>query len=337
MRRAASLYSLMFVCLTAGPASLGQSNARPEAGKVCPFSIVGLWRSNVTAQTKSIFFDFSPEGYVTLLGYSPGTLPQDFEMVESVNYKLDKPAAPRRIEFTTPRGNDAFPQGVTPMDIIAYSDDSFTTLDPASGQKTQWTREQTRRYFLTFAARGGTPQQGGPVLAMWTTLDGREPKVEALGVRLTKDAAGKTAPEFGPVPAEIYDQIRAESEKDKKDNKDGNLIMRFELTTAEFEKTHAVFETWDKYVTNHTLPEADPYLNGAEFLRLVAEGLNQCGEKVKLYRPTQGERDEIASKYNPSRHPLEYVRVMRKKNDELHVNDAAFPWSWRPAVQSPGQ
>ena len=337
MKRAVFIYSLAFICLVAERAAFGQSNGKSDAKQVCPFSIVGLWRSDVTIQTSSIFFDFSPEGYVTLMGYAPGTLPQDFEMLESVNYKLDNPAAPKRIEFTAARGNDAFPRGVTPMDIVEYSDDSFTTQDLASGQQTRWVREQTRRYFLTFAARSATPQQGGPALAMWTVLDGREPRVEALGIQLMKDAAGKTAAVFGPVPVELYDQIREESEKEKKSKKDDNVILRFELTEGEFQTTHKVFETWDNYVKTKSLPDADPYLNAREFLRSAAEGLNQCGEKVRLRRPTQSERDEIASKYTPPQRPLEYIKTMKKKNDELHVNDAAFPWGWRPTVQLPAQ
>ena len=76
-------------------------------------------------------------------------------MITSVNYKLDKPAAPKSIEFTTWRGNDVFQQGVTSWKIIEYGDDSFTTLDPVSEQQTRWVREQTHRYFLTFAARSG--------------------------------------------------------------------------------------------------------------------------------------------------------------------------------------
>lgn len=340
MKRAVFLYSFALICLLAGGAAFGQSNAKSDAKsdakKSCPFSIVGLWRSDVTAQTNSIFFDFSPEGYVTLMGHSAGTLPQDFEMIESVNYKLDKPSAPRHIEFMATRGNDAFPQGITPMDIVEYSDDSFTTKDLASGQKTQWTREQTRRYFLTFAARSGQ----STAFALWTVMDGRETKVEALGVQLTKDDKGNSLPVFGAIPAELYTPIIEVGEKDKKANKeskDESVFMRFELTQAEFDTTHETYQAWEKYVKDIALPHADPYLNGMEFFSKVAEGLNQCGEKANLRRPSQRERDEIVSKYAPPQRMLEYTKMMKKNNDELHVNNAVFPWSWRPVVQMHGQ
>jgi hypothetical protein len=330
MKRA--VFSLVFICLAAEGAAFGQSDAK----KVCPFSIVGLWRSDVTTQSNPIYFDFSPEGHVTLLGHSPGTLPQDFETITSVNYKLNKPHAPKKIEFITMRGNDIFQPGMTLLDVIEYSDDSFTTREPATGQQTRWVRERTHRYFLTLAARTGPLPHGGPAFAMWTRLDGRKSEIEALGIQLTTDA-GKTVPEFGPIPAELYDQIIEENEKEKKNNKEEIVIMRFELTQAEYEATHKIYEIWDKYVKSHKLPDADPYRNVLELLREAVEGLNQCGEKVKLYRLSQRERDEIVSKNKPPQQPLEYIRMTRKQNNELHVTDAMFPWGWRPLIQLPGQ
>ena len=90
-------------------------------------------------------------------------------------------------------------------------------------------------------------------------MDGRKTEIEALGIQLTKDDAGKTVPVFGPIPAELYDQIIEESEKEKKSKKEEIVIMRFELTEAEFETTHKIYQTWDKYVKTHKLPHADPY------------------------------------------------------------------------------
>jgi hypothetical protein len=113
--------------------------------------------------------------------------------------------------------------------------------------------------------------------------------------------------------------------------------MRFELTEAEFKATHKVYETWDEYVKTHKLPDADPYRNGLEFLREAVGGLNQCGEKTKLYRLSTRERDEILAKHKPPQRPLEYIRMTRKKNDELHVTDAMFPWVWRPSIHIPAQ
>jgi hypothetical protein len=339
MKRA--LFSLLFLCLVAIASAFGQSDAKSDAKsdvkKACPFNIAGLWRSDRTTESSRMLFSFSSEGYVTLLEYSSTALPQDFEMINTVNYSLDKPAAPKNISFTTRRGNEFFSAGVTWWKIIEYSDDSFTTQDPVSEEKTRWFREQTHRYFLTLAGSTGPLPQGGPALAMWTVLDGRRTEIEALGIQLTKDGAGKTVPVFGPIPSELYDKMIEENEKEKKSNKDEIVLMRFELTEAEFKATHKVYETWDEYVKTHKLPEADPYRNGLEFLRESVGGLNQCGEKTKLYRLSTRERDEILAKHKPPQQPLEYIRMTRKKNDELHVTDAMFPWVWRPSIRLPAQ
>jgi hypothetical protein len=336
MKRAVFVYSLALILLTASGVALGQSDAKADLRKVCPFEISGMWRSDATTLSTPIFFSFSPEGHVTLFSHSADTLPQDFEVITSVDYKLDTPAAPKRIEFTASRGNDIFARGVTSLKIIEFGDDSFTTLDPASERQTQWVRERTHRYFLTFAARSGPPQQGGLAFAMWTTLDGRETTVEALGVRLLKDDTGKTVPVFGTIPAEVYDQVTEVVQKDKK-TKDEIVTVRFELTQAEFLKTRETYQIWDKHAKNKTLPEGGPYLNAMEFLRQTAGGLNQCGEKISLHRPTLVERDELVAKHSAQQRPLEYIRILRNKNDELNVTDATFPWFWRPMLKVPVQ
>jgi hypothetical protein len=327
------------VCLMVGRAAFAQTDAGREGSKAdrkaCPFSIVGLWRAEGTTEMTRIFFDFSPAGYITLLGHSPDTLPQDFEMIESVNYKLDKKAAPKHLEFIATRGNEVFLPGITLLDIIEYSDTSFTTREPATGRQTRWVREQMRRYFLTFAARSGP--SGDPAFVLLTVIDGRDTKIEALGIQSTKDDAGKNAPVFGPILAELYEQIREDNEKEKKLKKDETVIIRFELTQAEFEKTEKTYQLWNKHLKEGALPHKDPYQNGMEFLRSAAEGLNQCGQKAQLHRPVQREQEELLSRYDPPRRMLEYIRILRKKNEELHIDDVEFPWQWRPMIQTPGQ
>jgi hypothetical protein len=336
MKRAIFLFLLIVSCLTINPAAFSQSDANPkatsDAKKTCPFSIVGLWRSEATTQANPIFFNFSPEGWVSLLTHSADALPQDFEIITAVNYKLDNPSRPKRIEFTAWRGNDAFQPGITSNEITEYSDDSFTTLDHTSAQKTRWVRERTHRYFLALAARSGTPQHGGPAFAMLTTLDGRQTKVEALGVQMTKDAESNILPVFGLIPAELYEQVAADSDERKKDGKDKNMMMRLELTAAEFERIHKVFEVWKKYVKTSALPHSDPYLNGMEFLRKAVEPLNRCGERLKLDKLNPS-LDRPVTKENLREQPLEFIRAIRKNNEDLHVPDAFFPWGWRPMLQ----
>jgi hypothetical protein len=190
--------------------------------------------------------------------------------------------------------------------VTGFSDDSSTTIHPRNGRASQ-------------------PIYGGPSFAMWTKLDGRKTQVETLGLHLMTDGSGRMMPTVGAIPPELQKQFVNESDKDS------DVMIRLELTEAEYERTHKVFKTWDKRVQDKTLLYDDPYLNEMEFLRRVAESLNQCGEKVKLHKLTWSQWDEVVTKYNLPQHPLEYIRIMRKKNDELHVTDERFPADWRPA------
>jgi hypothetical protein len=338
MKRTVFLFAFIFIYFVANCLVFGQAAKSPKAAKACPFSIIGLWKSDITTQSNPVFFNFSPNGWVTLLGYSDGLLPQDFEMIAEVTYQLDKPAAPKQIEFRTNRGNDAFPPGITLLKIVEYSDNSFTTLDEVSEQKIHWVKEQPYRYFLTFIARSSSAlPQDDVAYVMWTTLDGRYTKKEALGVQSLKDDTGKTVAVFGQIPSEIYERLTEENEKDRKDKKVEIVMMRFELTQTEFTKTHQIYELWEQRVKTQKLPHSSPYLNGMELLNGAVDELIPCGEKNKLYKPTQRDRDEIVAKHSSPQQAFAYIKGLRQKNTELHVDDAMFPWNWRPLLQVPSQ
>jgi hypothetical protein len=297
--------------------AFGQS----EEKKACAFNIAGMWRSEATSETNPVFYGFGHDARVTVFGHVADVLPHEFEMMASVGYKLDNPTAPKRIVFTATRGTDIFRSGTTTLEIVQYSDDNFTTLDTESGSQLRWDRVQTRRYFLTFAVRSGKAPPDGAAFTMWTKLDGRKTEAEALGVFFAKDAKGKPAPVFGPVPAQLYNEFAEESEKDS------DVMMRIELTEAEFERSYKVFEAWAEFARVAKLPHKDPYLNGMEFLKSAAENLNLCDEKLNLQTT-----DGAAAARNPHQQTLEYVRMMRKKNDNLHVTDRNFPTDWRPTL-----
>jgi hypothetical protein len=308
---------LMSICLFAHVDAPGQSGEK----KACSFNIVGMWRSEVTSETNPVFYGFGRDGLVTVFGHVRDALPQDFEMMASIGYKLDDPAAPKRIEFRATHGSDMFRAGTTSMEIVEYGDDGFTTLDTESGIRLRWDRVRTRLYFLTFAARSGSAQPDGAAFVMWTKLDGRKTEIEALGAYLAKDVKGKTGPVFGPIPAQLYNEFTTESEKKS------DVMMRMELTEAEFERSYKVFEAWAEFARVAKLPHKDPYLNGMEFLKSVADNLNRCDEKLKLQTI-----DGAAAARNPHQQTLEYIRMMRKKNEDLHVTDRDFPTDWRPTL-----
>lgn len=347
MKRTGFLYSLMFICLSASGIAYGQSEPRygqSEAKKACPFNIVGTWKSEA-ATANPILFRFAPDGTVILMSPSTAIPDADFETLAAVRYKLDKPAAPKRLDIIAVRGNEVFGRGTTGMEIVEYTDDSFTTIHPVDGRRTHWVRAKTNRYFLTFAARSvkltgysddssqeihpkdGRPTQeayGGPSFAMWTKLDGRKTEVETLGIYLNTNGAGQTVPVVGAIPVELYREFVKES------TKDSDVMIRLELSEAEYERTHKVFNTWAKRVRDNTLLYDEPYLNAMEFIRRTAETLNLCGERVKLHKLNWLQTDHIVGKNQIPAHPLEYIRDMRKKNDNLHVTDARFPADWRP-------
>lgn len=340
MKRIGFLYSLMFLCLMTGATAYGQS----EAKKACPFSIVGTWKAEGKTPNP-ILFRFAPDGTVTLLSHSEAIPGADFETLAAVKYTLDKPAAPRRLDIIAERGNEVFGRGTTALNITEYGDDSFTTTHSVDGRRMHWVRAKTNRYFLTFAARStpvtgysddssqhidprdGRPAQtiyGGPAFAMWTKLDGRKTEVKTLGIYLLTEEGGRTTPVVGPVPADLQKQFAGES------GRETDVMIRLELSEAEYERTHKVYMTWEKRVRDKTLLYDEPYLNAMEFLRRTAESLNLCGERVKLHRLTWHQNDQIVSRYQLPQHPLEYIRDMRRKNDQLHVSDASFPTGWRP-------
>lgn len=328
MRRTVFHFFLVFICVVPTGIAFGQSVASSDAKKACPISLIGTWKPEPTTEANPIFLSFSPEGWVNLLGSSADTSPQDFDVIAQVKYKLNTAATPKRIEFTAIRGNDVFPPGTTSMVIAEYSDESFTMINPESWEQTRWIRVQTHRYFLTFAARSGTLQQGGPAFAMWTKLDGRATETEALGVQLTRDVKDKTVPVFGPIPAELSNEFTTESDKDS------DVMMRLELTEAEYERTHKVFETAEQRAKNKPLD--NPYIGVMEFLESATESLNQCGERLKISKLDSftSTSDKTASNRFLSRRPLEFIRLMRKKNDKEHITNATFPTDWRPVQPS---
>ncbi|HEU4386915.1 MAG TPA: hypothetical protein VFV34_03895 [Blastocatellia bacterium] len=338
-----TLFCLVVTTFSAGGITPGQSTAGrqrgPDGQRPCRFSIAGLWKSDETTQT-NLLFNFSPEGWVVLLGHSPDALPQDFEVITSVNYKLSTPASPRRIEFTAARGNDIFPPGTTSFDIIEYNDDSFTTVNPRFAHQTRWVREQTHRYFLTLGARAAA-RADALDFAAWITLDGRSTKFESLGVQMS-DSSGKPQPAFGEIPPEAYEQLlredqeREETEKHNADKRQDIGVIRLELTPAEFERTHAVFSKWEKAVRSGALPHHDANENGIDFLRRVVDEFNQCSGKLKLEEAKDNDTSAVAQ-HDLSRDALNYIQMIRKKNGSWHVPPSAFPWGWRPSVQIPAR
>src|SRR5262245_64590080 len=93
---------LMSICLLPCVEAFGQSNEK----KTCEFNIVGIWRTEATSDTNPVFYGFRQNGSVKILGHVKDTIPQNFEVRAMGGYKLDDPAAPKRLEFTATKGRD---------------------------------------------------------------------------------------------------------------------------------------------------------------------------------------------------------------------------------------
>jgi hypothetical protein len=330
MKRVVFLCSLLLIC--SAPQTLvrpdrGQTKVSPTigvafgqsvAGKKCPFSITGTWKvEGMTRTAKNFFYEFGGGG-IRIREHTADVLPQEFEEIGFAKYVLDKPEAPKRVEFTGIAMNSrtAIQRGKTSLQVVEYGDDSFVTLDPETQAETRWLRAQTHRRFLTFAARSGPSPSA---FAMWTTLDGRETKIEAIGLR-TEDRGG-SAPVFGLIPERLYREFEFES------GKDYDVMLRLELTDAEFERSYKLFKAWTEFAQVGKLPHADPYLNGMEFLKSVTGNLNQCDEKLKL--PAAG---GVTAAQDRHKQALEYIKELKKKNKDWHVTDGMIPSDWRPML-----
>jgi hypothetical protein len=335
MKRAVFLCSLLLICSapqtsvypdrgqTKVCGAIGVAFGQSVAGKTCPFSITGTWKVEGGSRTaKNILYEFVPGGSIAIREHTAEVLPQEYEEIGFAKYALDRPEAPKRIEFIGIAMNNrtAIRRGKTSLMVVEYGDDSFVTADPKTRALTRWFRVQTERRFLTFAVRGGPSPSA---FVMWTTLDGGEPKIEALGLSMG-DGSG-TAPIFGPIPDRLYKEFEIESRKESE------AMFRLELTEAEFARSYKLFAAWAELAKIGKLPHADPYRNGMEFLKSAAVNLNQCELKLKL--PATG---GVTSAQNPHQEALEYIKALRKANKGLHVTDGMFPSDWRPLLLPDG-
>jgi hypothetical protein len=341
MKRVAFLCSFLLICsLVAG--NVGQTEVylangvalgQAVTGKTCPFSITGTWMvEGGTTRAKNFLYEFDQNGLIIISertdiiertddNPTDYLIPRDYEVIGGGKYALDRPEAPKRIDF---RGismdkRGAIPRGKSSLQVVEYGDDSFVTSDPKTQAETRWVRAQTHRRFLTFAARSG-PSPSPSAFAMWTTLDGRGTKIDALGLRT--ENRGGAAPVFGLIPEGLYHEFEFES------GKDYDVMLRLELTDQEFEKSYKVFRSWAEFARIGKLPHADHYLNGMEFLKSVAWNFNQCDEKLKLPAASG-----VTAAQDLHKQAFEYIKELKKKNNKsLHVTDGMFPSDWRPTL-----
>jgi hypothetical protein len=284
----------------------------------CPVEIVGTWRLTAATEPQPMLVTFATDGWANVETVTGAGRPEDFDTIAQVRYQLVPRRNPKRIEFQTARGNDLFPAGTSSWEIINSTDESFSSRrsDSTAGETAQWSRIQTHRYFLTFAARDGAGGREQATFVMWTTLDGQKPKYEALGAaKLGAEAR------FGRMPDEALQSFVRESKRTDE------TMLRIELNEAEYFRTHQVFEAWNALLSRDVLAKDDPDRQVLGLLDAALQSVNRCGLKIRTTP------DGVAAA--PARNANELVRTIRRINDRRHVPDKVFPFRWqRPAVES---
>ncbi len=301
------------ICIPADPVR-GQ-----RVGGECPFEIEGIWKPQVTAEADPVLLRFAKDGWVSLLQGGAQSRAQDFDVVTQVNYRLDTSQGAPRLLFESRKGNDVFPPGTSSWDVIASSDTTFSTVDPTSGERTDWERVQTHRYFLTFAARSDVRTRNDLVLLMWTSFDGRGTDLEALGVSGGRDRAAV----FGRIPA----ALAAEFAADRRD--ESRVMLRLEMSEPEYRRTHAVFAAWDRRLKSRKPLTADPQQLASEFVDETIQAFNRCNLVVELPRSSTaattatGEGDAL-------QRLVTFVRQLKATNANRHVTDDQFSAPLQP-------
>ena len=308
MRRPTIVFASILVCLATAPAAFGQ--------KGCEFNMVGTWKAEQSAETTSVVYRFSPDTKVTVL--SASNQGSELREIASAGYTLDDPKAPKVILVKAEKEGGGFTQGITSLEIISYDDTSLTFVKPGSAPA-RWVRVDSYKYFIALAGRIGTFYDGsGPTFPMLIKTDGRQTQIDAVG---TYEVRGYWA--FGTIPPETYNQFL------KGPGKDSDVMLRLEITAAQYERGLKIVKTWERRARNNELLYPDVTMDNILLAKQVTESLNQCAEKFKLYKLDWSMEDRISSSSprddNPiSRIPFLYFKELKRLNQSLHVSDETF-------------
>jgi len=304
MNRRVCLCSLVTFFLMAGGTAFGQ--------KGCDFDIVGTWKATIPGESNPVLFKFAADGTVVALRAAPDSSSR-WAAIANATYTLDNFKAPKKISFTSQMGGAGLDPGTTSLDVAGYDDVSMTATKPGSGS-IRWVRMDPNRYFVVLAARTGVfYDRSGPAFPMLIKVDGQQTRIDAVGIY---SAAGKWA--FGSIPVETYQPFMRESRSDS------DVMLRLELTAAQYERGLKIVQTWERRAREGDLLYSDLSLDNILLVKQITESLNQCGERIKLYKLDWMLSDRISQENRPSRAPFEYFKELKRLNESLHVRDEQF-------------
>ncbi len=308
MKRYAIISALIFVCISATPAAFGQ--------KGCELNIIGTWKAEKSGEGNPVLYRFTADAKVTVLSAS-GQM--ELQEIASAVYTLDNPKAPKTILVKADKETGIFAQGTTSFDIASH-DDTYLTLAKPGSAPVRWVRVDPNRYFLVLAGRTGTFYDGsGPTFPMVIKTDGQQTQIDAVGIY---DVRGYWA--FGTIPAETYKEFMKESRKDSE------VMLRLEITAAQYERALKIVKTWERRARNNELLYPDLPMDNILLAKQVTEALDQCGEKkFKVYKLDWGRHDHISTGARLddvllSTIPFRFFQEMKRLNESLHVTDEKF-------------
>jgi hypothetical protein len=311
MKRSAIIFSMIIVCLAAATDAFGQ--------KGCELNLVGTWKAASPDGAAPLFYRFGADATVTALD-------SESREVGSAVYTLDNPRAPKVILLKAAKGGAAFSEGITSVDITGYDDTSLTLVKPGSGPA-RWVKEDSSQYFLILAGRKGTFYDGsGPAFPMYIKMDGQQTQIDAVGIY---SSGGNRA--FGPIPAATYTEFMREPRKDS------DVMLRLEITGAQYERGMKILRTWERRTREGTLLYPDPFMDNILLVKEVSESLNYCGEKIKLYKLDWWRDDHISDRNLASHTPFLFFKELRRLNEALHVRDEQFQGRGHSMQKQAGQ
>ncbi|HET9532851.1 MAG TPA: hypothetical protein VFQ92_21025 [Blastocatellia bacterium] len=307
MKRSVIFFSLIIICLAATTTAYGQ--------KGCELKVVGTWKAAGSDGASPVFYRFGPDTTLTVL--SPSGQGSELKEIASAVYTFDNPKAPKVILVKAEKEGGGFTKGITSIEISGYDDTSLTLVKPGSGQ-TRWVKVDPHRYYLVLAGRIGIFYDGsGPTFSMVVKTDGEQTQIDALGIY---DGGGKWA--FGPIPVEVYKEFMKEPAKGS------DVLLRLEITAAQYERSLNVVKTWERRVRNNELLYPDLTMDNILVAKQVTETLNLCGERFKLHKLDWSLDDHIshAELDDPPRGriPYMYFKELKRLNQSAHVPDEKF-------------
>jgi hypothetical protein len=280
---------------------------------VCTPEVIGTWKLENSTLMDTTLLQLGRDGWANMMSGPSDQPAASYEILAQVAYTFAPTRNPKRVEFTTRRGNELFTAGKSHWEIAGFNDQTLTThaSAAAAGEQMLWSRVVTQRYFLTLAGRSGTPQKPAAAFVMWTTLSGKT-ELEALGMR----GEGSSA-RLGRIPLELAQEFAKHSGRPE------DTMMRIELSEAEYLRTHRVLESWDAVLKDDRLARNDPVAQLIELFDATLQSVNRCVTRLQP-RPKPG------AEAAPSAVPLQWLRDLRRVNDKRHISDKMFPFGWKP-------